>query len=57
MTENLAVTNQARSFMSHFQQQTEYEARLKVIRLSRDLKKYEQRMQVLENDMAQLSAE
>jgi hypothetical protein len=43
--------------MSHFQQQTEYEARLKVIRLSRDLKKYEQRMQVLENDMAQLSAE
>ena len=38
----LAINNRARSFMNLYQQQSEYEARLKVLRLERDISKYDQ---------------
>ena len=42
LTQGVAVNNRARSLMNFYQQQSEYEGRLKVLRLERDLLKYEE---------------
>lgn len=41
LTQGAALNNQARSLYNVYQQQSEYESRLKVLRLERDLQKYE----------------
>lgn len=45
LTEGVAVNNKARSLMNFYQQQSEYESRLKVLRLERDLLKYKTALQ------------
>ena len=45
LARGLAMSNRARSFLNVYQQQAEYEARLKTLRTQRELEKYEMRLQ------------
>ena len=45
LSRGLAISNRARSFLTIYQQQAEYEARLKTLRTHRELEKYEMRLQ------------
>ncbi|KRX01188.1 hypothetical protein PPERSA_03692 [Pseudocohnilembus persalinus] len=55
ITEGLAASNRARSFMNYYQQQAEYESRVKVLRMKRDLSTYEQELAQFQNEMENFS--
>lgn len=57
LTQGVAMNNQARSFMNFYQQQSEYESRLKVLRLERDLMKYEQAVKTFQEKVLAKSAQ
>lgn len=44
LSKGLAIGNRARSFLNVYQQQMEYESRLKTERTQRELKKYEEKL-------------
>lgn len=57
LTLGAAVNNQARSLMNFYQQQSEYEARLKVLRLERDLHKFKAEQENLKQEIMARSSE
>ncbi len=42
LTRTIGMNNRGRSFLTFYEQQAEYESRLKVMRMERDIPKYEQ---------------
>ena len=42
LTRSIGMNNRGRSFLTFYEQQAEYESRLKVLRMERDLSKYEE---------------
>ena len=55
LTRDAAINNQARSLMNFYQQQAEYEGRLKVLRMERDLLKYEDAKRTFEENIMEKS--
>lgn len=47
LSRGLAISNRARSFLNVYQQQAEYESRLKTQRAQRELEKYEMKLQAI----------
>lgn len=52
MSRGLAIGNRARSFLTIYQQQVEYESRLKMLRTQREVKKYEEKLRKIEEAIA-----
>lgn len=48
LSKGLAIGNRARSFLTIYQQQVEYESRLKMFRTQREVLKYESRLKSIE---------
>jgi hypothetical protein len=57
LTLGAAVNNQARSLMNFYQQQSEYEARLKVLRLERDLHKFKSEQEKFKQEIMAKSSD
>jgi len=57
LTRDAAINNQARSLMNFYQQQAEYEGRLKVLRMERDLLKYEDAKKTFQEKIMKKSQE
>jgi len=47
LSRGLAIGNRAKSFLTLYQQQVEYESKLKVLRTKRELEKYEDKLNKL----------
>lgn len=47
LSRGLAISNRARSFLNVYQQQAEFESRLKTQRAQRELEKYEMKLQAI----------